>query len=250
MKVFKFKSKSVNFRHFFISIVLLFTLISNVFALPIETGTPDDSDHISTPQSTTTGGQNNLSSAELIEKNNALADMAYRQSSINEAFAAMKARVDALLPTDTRRDSAKELLDQAKTAVNIFINVPADDTSLDINPYRSNESFNALEKNAITAISNVNEVLFAPSRPGSVPVGKITEDFIPYIIRLLFRFAYFAIFVSFIVSGVMFVMAYSAEERVTSAKQILYFTLVGAALVTLAFAIVKAITNINFFGFI
>jgi len=177
-------------------------------------------------------------------------EMIDRQIAVQDSFASMKARVDALLPTDTRRDSAKSMLGQAETAVNIFINMPVVDERLDLNPYRSNETFNTYEKNAIISISNVNKILLAPPKPGAVPEGRITEDFIPYIIRLFFRFAYLAVFVSFVISGVMFVTAYSAEERVTSAKKILYYSIIGAALVTLAFAIVKAITNINFFGFI
>ena len=76
------------------------------------------------------------------------------------------------------------------------------------------------------------------------------RDFIPWIIRTLFRFAFFAIFISFLVSGVMFITAFSTEERVTKAKNILYYSLIGFAFVSLAFAIVKAVTNIDFFGFI
>ncbi len=67
---------------------------------------------------------------------------------------------------------------------------------------------------------------------------------------MLFRLTTLAILVSFVVSGVMLVIAYDNEENVTKAKTMLYFSLVGFAFVALAFAIVTAITKVNYFDLV
>jgi len=90
---------------------------------------------------------------------------------------------------------------------------------------------------------------------GSVPgsgdtTATLTGTFIPYIVMMLFRLTTLAILVSFVVSGVMLVIAYDNEENVTKAKTMLYFSLVGFAFVALAFAIVTAITKVNYFDLV
>jgi hypothetical protein len=89
-----------------------------------------------------------------------------------------------------------------------------------------------------------------PERPGDVPETRLLEDFIPQLIRQLFRFAWLAILIAFIASGVMFVMAFDSDDRITKAKHMIYYTLIGFGVITLAFSVVKAITNIDFFNFI
>lgn len=103
------------------------------------------------------------------------------------------------------------------------------------------------EKAAKKALSDIKYSFISPSEIENVPKGDIIQDFIPQLIRQLFRFTSLAILISFIVSGVMLVTASDDEEKLSKAKRILYYSLVGFAFVTFAFAIVKAITNINFF---
>lgn len=95
--------------------------------------------------------------------------------------------------------------------------------------------------------AQVNRILLSPARPGEVPEGDIVEDFIPNLVRQLFRFGWLAVFISFVASGVMFVLAAGNDDRVDKAKKILYFSLVGFAFIALAFAIVRGVTNIDFF---
>lgn len=103
------------------------------------------------------------------------------------------------------------------------------------------------EKAAQKALSDINFNFISPTEIENVPKGDIVQDFIPQLIRQLFRFTSVAILISFIVSGVMLVTASDDEEKLSKAKRILYYSLIGFAFVTFAFAIVKAITNINFF---
>lgn len=186
---------------------------------------------------------------------------------------------------DPKYDRAKELLDEVEDKKNSFVDLNVDahycnkdraedpgDTDCSKGNLRPDAVFLSKENALIDKQNALNRYLIQPVQPGSktysnvtktggvteegtVPTGDIfgTDDqggFIPQIIRLLIRFASLGVFVSFVVSGVMFVLAFGNEERVTKAKQMLYYTLVGFAFVALAFAIVKAVTSIDFFGFI
>lgn len=112
-------------------------------------------------------------------------------------------------------------------------------------------------------LAQITPAKITPVQPGATTVGgegtvpgsgektaTLTGTFIPYIVKMLFRLTTLAILVSFVVSGVMLVIAYDNEENVTKAKTMLYFSLVGFAFVTLAFAIVSAVTKINFFDLV
>ncbi|MFC1729803.1 pilin [candidate division KSB1 bacterium] len=183
--------------------------------------------------------------------------MMSRQLSVADSFSSLDTRVKALIADDPRKTGAEERLQNAEAPRDNFINKTVEDY-IDEDPYRPKNTFNDLERAAVKAINNVNRYLIGPVQPGAsgitergtVPEGDIMEDFIPQFIRLLFRFASLAIFVAFVVSGIMFVIAFDNEERVTKAKQMLYYSLIGFAFVSLAFAIVKAVTDIDFFGFI
>lgn len=206
---------------------------------------------------------------ELIES------MEARQQVVGNTFDRLDTRIKGMHVNDPKKDTAKEFLKKAEDAVDAFghpaifgskglkakdeVEGPTSEGSLD---FRPSDDFQKKELAAIKAINDVNQYLIRPVHPGAegvtkkgtVPAGGseggIIEDFIPQFIRLLFRFASLAVFVSFVVSGVMFVSAFGNEERITKAKQLLYYTLIGFAFVTLAFAIVKAVTDIDFFGFI
>lgn len=182
-----------------------------------------------------------------------------RQNEIVETYNALDDRVKDLDGSDYRKEKAKELLDIAKSRKNAFNDLDASN-HLDQqgSRYVSNETFNKAEKEAREAIAAVTRELVKPVQPGAVspgeegtvPEGDLVRDFIPQVIRLLMRFVSLAVLVAFIVSAVMFIAGMGNEERLTKAKQMLYLSLVGFAIVTLAFAIVKAITDIDFFGFI
>jgi len=229
MKTLNYKIRASQIFSLFISLTIFFTLFSGFSNVR-----SDDS---------------SLSPAELSAKTNAITGMENRQKAVNEAFANIKKRIDTLVKNDPRRDRAKDAVNAAGKATVSFMQENPE-TDLLTDPYGSNETFNNLEKNALNAINAVNSKLLAPDQPGNVPNPDILTDFIPWLIRTFFRFASLAVFISFIVSGVMFVIAFGVEERVTKAKHILYYTLIGFSFITLAFAIVKAVTNIDFFGFI
>jgi hypothetical protein len=187
----------------------------------------------------------------------AVLDMEGRQEDVSAKYDELKTRVDSLNAKDTRKDSAKKLLDTAKKAKDSFAKLNALKNLVievqigNVPPLTvPSEDFLTKEKEALDALSQVNMILIAPTRPGNVPAGDILEDFVPQLIRQLFRFAWLAIFISFVVSGVMFITSLDNDEQINKAKRMIYFTFLGFAFVTLAFAIVKAITDIDFFGFI
>jgi len=192
------------------------------------------------------------------EKEAAVRSMRDRQINIQAYYDNLDTRVKDMDRNNPRRDPAKDLLKIASDAVDAFYALSPDDHLTGNN--QPDQVFLDAEEEAIKKINAVNRYLFAPVLPGakdiaaqpdeeSVPHGDIIEDFIPQFIRLLMRFASLAVFVSFVVSGVMFVIAFGNEDRVTKAKRMLYWTLIGFAFVTLAFALIKAVTDIDFFGF-
>lgn len=186
-----------------------------------------------------------------------IAGMESDQYDAQVALENISTQVNALVKTSSRRDAALEALDAADGPVGDFTDMDADE-HLDVQPslagapplVQADGAFESAQDAANTAISAVRRILIAPDRPGAVPAGDIVTDFIPQIIRQLFRFAWLAILISFTVSGVMMVMAHGEDEKVTKAKGMIYYSLIGFAFITLAFALVKAVTNIDFFRFI
>lgn len=186
------------------------------------------------------------------------------QTELTAAFDGLSDRINRMVVSDPKRQEIKDVIggpfyrDRSDPTVEKVIN---DFLCLEINEiveqkadgtwiFVDSSEYKQIKQNAKAAVAKINVAFVAPRRPAEVPKGDILEDFIPQAIRLLFRFASLAVFVSFVVSGLMLVMAFSNEERVTKAKQMLYWSLVGFAFVVLAFAVVKAITDIDFFGFI
>lgn len=194
--------------------------------------------------------------------------MLYRQMDVIDSYSNINDRIQALGADDSRKDTAEDSLGDAESPIDAFIILDVSKTDskggyeyISSDTYKATSVFNDAEKKAVKAINDVNSYLLAPVRPGQttdkdgkkqggVPKGDLIEDFIPGVIRILFRFASLAILISFVVSGVMLVMVFGNEERATKAKHMLYYSLIGFAFVTLAFAIVKAVTDIDFFGFI
>lgn len=186
------------------------------------------------------------------EQNRLRDRMIVQQMGVAEAFKTVSRREKQINSSDPRKDRVEAAVDDAADAVEDFmcLNVHNEIDETPSGGFDESNTFIANKQAAEKAVNLANISFVAPGRPGEVPKGDLLEDFIPQLIRLLFRFASLAVFVSFVVSGLMFVAAFGNEERVTKAKQMLYWTLVGFAFVTLAFAMVKAITDIDFFGFI
>lgn len=184
-------------------------------------------------------------------------NMESKQNSVSSTYDKVDSRVNALGSGDSRKNSALDALDDAESAVYRFKNLDAA-SHLEVIPSAGgtiprvtpDEEFENSDKEASDSVSAVNRVLIAPSRPGNVPEGDIIEDFIPQLIKLLFGFASLAILIAFITSGVYMVISFDNEERVTKSKHMIYYTLIGFAFVVFAFAIVKAVTDIDFFRFI
>jgi hypothetical protein len=202
----------------------------------------------------------NESDAETVALDHIVQTLDYMQnsqSSVQIKYEEVNNRVDAMHTNDTRRDDAMNAKNKAKKAKNDFtglkvvsefkVEVQIGGVSPLVKP---SDKFLEAEKEALSALSKVNKILIAPSRPGTVPEGDILEDFFPQLIRQLFRFAWLAVLISFVVSGIMLIISLDNEERISRAKRMIYFTLLGFAFVSLAFAIVKAITDIDFFRFI
>lgn len=197
-----------------------------------------------------------LSAQDQILANLQLA-MLNRQIESSFAFSSVETRVKTLSITDARHDRADAALKSAEKSLNEFLALDPTqkgaDGSLpfiDSDPPVIISTFLGPEKKANEAISNVNLVLLAPDRPGNVPSGDLLGDFIPGFIRFLMRFASLAVLISLITSGVFLIMTNGVEERVTKAKHMLYYSLLGFIFIALAFAMVKAVTDIDFFGFI
>lgn len=186
-----------------------------------------------------------------------IASMGSRQSDVDYAFSALEDRVDTLSADDGRKDSAKKALDKAKDEAETFVKM-SPDKNIDVQEavagslprVVAGSDFELAESEALDSVNGVNRILLSPSRPGAVPTGDIVEDFIPQLIRQLFRFAWLGIFIAFTISGVLMIMSHDDEEKITKAKGILYYSLVGFAVIALAFAIVKGVTDIDFFRFI
>lgn len=178
------------------------------------------------------------------------------QNEVQAKYDTLVLRIAKMDSDDPKKDGVDSYIEDAKDAVKSFTSLDADNNiTADLQP---SSTFTAKEKEAHTKLNEASAYLIKPVMPGakgvteegSVPTGDVIEDFIPQFIRLLFRFASLAIFISFVVSGVMLIIAFGNDERITKAKTMLYYSLIGFAFVSLAFALVKAVTDIDFFGFI
>ncbi|MBI5412212.1 hypothetical protein HZA43_03480 [Candidatus Peregrinibacteria bacterium] len=143
----------------------------------------------------------------------------------------------------TQKQIIGELLDIAENKVNDDPTKTSDDDARSaiqavqqalVNPH--------LFKNAINDKKEVTQVAL------DVLKGDIFEDLVPQLIKLAFKVAWVVIFISFLVSGILMILSMDSEDRLVKAKAILYYSLIGFTMITLAFAIVKALTNINFFS--
>lgn len=187
-----------------------------------------------------------------------VSSMQASQTDISFQFDTLKDRIDKLLKSDKRRDTAKDAIEAVEEgSKKTFVEMKADtelfvQESIGGTPpsVSASDAFNLAQEQVEKDLNQINRILIGPTQPGAVPAGDLVSDFIPQIIRQLFRFAWLAVLVSLTASGVMLVMAHDDDAKLTKAKSMLYFTLIGTAFVSLAFALVKAVTDIDFFKFL
>lgn len=199
-----------------------------------------------------------------------------RQGAVIEAMDKLELRVLQMNSRDPRKAVVQEarpdlgnksLVNYAKDRVSDFEKLMPENhaeevmlagprgTDLPSGRFRASDAFEAAETAANTAINNVNRALIAPVRPGitaeneegTVPEGDLQEDFIPQLVRLLFFFTSLGFLITLIVASVMMVVSLDNEEYHTKAKDMIIFALVGFAFIALAFALVQAVTDIDFF---
>jgi len=144
-----------------------------------------------------------------------------------------------------KKEAIEKVLEAGEDAFNRFANLSASAHITDENI--PDAEWDDAYFEAKKAIAYVKQVYVNPIKPAGVPEGDLLQNFIPQLIRQLFRFAYLAIFISFLVSGTFLITVLDEEERLTKAKQMIYYSMMGFAFITLAFAIVKAVTDIDFF---
>lgn len=186
-----------------------------------------------------------------------LEQMKTAQADVETAYNALEKRVKGLNKNDGRKEAARAALQEAGEKVKAFTSLPGQ-AFLEVQKsvggalprVLANADFELARSQATEAMAKVNQLLIAPIRPGAVPEGDLVSDFIPQLIRQFFRFAWLAVLISFTVSGVLLVLARDNEDRVSNAKGMIYYSIIGFAIITLAFALVKAITDIDFFAFI
>ncbi len=179
------------------------------------------------------------------------------QEALDTKYQQLEKGVNSMNSKDSRKGDAEKLLKKAEDAKSAFKSLdPADHVTVETTTggtapqIMPDEAFIQAETDAADAINAANRAMIAPEKPENVPQGDIMGDFIPQLIRQLFRFAWLAVLVSMIVSGVYFIISFDNDERLGKAKRMIYYTLLGFAFVAMAFAMVKAITDIDFFNFI
>ncbi|MBU0705856.1 hypothetical protein KJ662_03480 [Patescibacteria group bacterium] len=231
--------------------IIFMSLSSQVLALNRDDAISDYTQELSA------AGVGNASDRAEKEVDALIDSMESNQYDVKAAIENLNTQVSALSKTSSRKDYALAAMEIAKDKADFFTGLEADE-SIRVQegvagtlPYVvANNTFIDAHDSANEAIGKVRRIMISPERPGVVPEGDIVTDFLPQIIRQLFRFAWVGVFVALTVSGVMFIISQGDDERLTKAKSMLYFSLIGFAIVALAFAIVKGVTDIDFFRFI
>lgn len=186
--------------------------------------------------------------------------MESRQDDLVGRFDRLNERFDRMPDEDPKKGLLDPMFEEIERVRNRFNDLNIDDQPC---PNEDRETapsaeYTRLELELNDGLNDLNQTLVKPYKPGSkggtqagsVPEGDIVQDFIPQVIRLLFRFVYSVIIIVMLVAGIMLIAAQDNEEMTTNAKKAIYYAIIGFAIVTLAFAAVKAITDIDFFDFV
>jgi len=79
----------------------------------------------------------------------------------------------------------------------------------------------------------------------SLATGDIGTDFIPFFINTFLSIAGTLIFISFLYAGYLLVFSNDSEENIEKGKKIMIYSIVGAAIMAIAYAIVYGIANLQ-----
>lgn len=183
---------------------------------------------------------------ECLPTNEPACTMDAQQTKLNDKWGEWEEKADDWWDDHPKKDAIEKAMNDVRSDYEYFKDMPISG-HVDSETSLPDGDWNNAHLKAKKAMSYVQQVYVNPLKPGNVPEGDLIENFIPQLIRQLFRFAYLAILISFLVSGAFLVMVLDNDERLTKAKQMIYFSFIGFAFITLAFAIVKAITDIDFF---
>ncbi len=177
--------------------------------------------------------------------------MQKRQAEVESAFDVLDVRVNEMDQNTPRFKAMQIRRDTAREAVEAFTDVSVEDFEKKTPTQRGNieERFREREAAAVEALNEANWFLVAPIRPSNAPEGDLLESFLPHLIRQFFIFSSTLVLVILLIVSVMMITSYDNEERVQQAKKALYYVLVGFAFIVLAYAIVTAVTTIDFFNF-
>lgn len=85
----------------------------------------------------------------------------------------------------------------------------------------------------------------AKNEGASLSTGDIAEDFIPFFVNTGLAIAGTLIFVAFLYAGYLLVFANDSEENIEKGKKIMIYSIVGAVVMAIAYAVVFGIANLQ-----
>ncbi len=80
----------------------------------------------------------------------------------------------------------------------------------------------------------------------AIPTGDLEENILPAAIKMFLGVVATISFVMFIYSGVNLIISQGNEEEMTKFKNMLIWSVVGLVVITMAYAIVKGVLDLNF----
>jgi len=80
----------------------------------------------------------------------------------------------------------------------------------------------------------------------NLPSGDLTTEFLPAAIKIILNLVALTTTVMIIYSGILFITHFGEEDRLTKAKKILYWGVMGIGFIIFSYAIVWGITHISF----
>lgn len=109
------------------------------------------------------------------------------------------------------------------------------------NPANKEEKLNCLFPTQEELIENARQ----REEGTSLSTGDLGEDFIPFFINSGLSIAGTLIFVSFLYAGFLLVFANDSEENIEKGKKIMIYSVVGAAVMAISYAVVFGIANLQ-----
>lgn len=100
-----------------------------------------------------------------------------------------------------------------------------------------------------TLDKKVNEILppGTAQRGGeNLPTGDFKKEIVPQIIKIFLALAGTVSFGVFVYAGIMLIISQGNEEEITKFKNILIWSIVGLAFITVSYALVRGVMQIAF----